>query len=47
MDFLNLSKNSDDSRNDSYMKQAQHIWSMLDDMATNNPQSYKYVDSVI
>ncbi|CAF0714461.1 unnamed protein product [Brachionus calyciflorus] len=41
MDFLKLSKTSNDSNNDSYLQQAQHIWSMLDDMASNSPQSYK------
>lgn len=26
---------------DSMMKQAQQVWSMLDDMAENDPQAYK------
>ncbi|RNA24184.1 PIH1 domain-containing 2, partial [Brachionus plicatilis] len=48
MDFINLSKTSKESKNDSYTKQAQHIWSMLDDMATSNPQSYKnFIDKTL
>ena len=26
-----------------YMKQAENIWSMLDEMATSSPDSYKFV----
>ncbi len=42
MDDLKLNnetKNS--SENNSYMTQAQNLWSMLDDMASNDPKSYK------
>lgn len=45
MSFLNLNlkkENNSSSKNDSYMQQAQNIWSMLDDMATSDPNSYKY-----
>lgn len=30
---------------DSMMNQAQHVWSMLDDMAENDPKAYrKFID---
>jgi len=35
------SKSDDHPKNESYMKQAEHLWSMLDDMASSNPDSYK------
>lgn len=43
--FFKLNKNpdigQDQTKNDSYMKQAEHLWSMLDDMASSSPDSYK------
>jgi hypothetical protein len=40
--FLKLKKDSESvNKNDSYVKQAEHIWSMLDEMASASPDSYK------
>ncbi len=43
--FFKLNKipeiEQDQAKSDSYMKQAEHLWSMLDDMASSNPDSYK------
>jgi hypothetical protein len=40
--FLKLKKDSEiGNKSDSYVKQAEHIWSMLDDMASASPDSYK------
>ena len=43
--LLNLNKEAKDSKkndqNSAHAKQAQNIWSMLDEMATTNPESYK------
>jgi len=41
--FLKLKKDSSESanKNGSYVKQAEHIWSMLDEMASASPDSYK------
>ncbi len=44
MDALfNLNKKDDGTdENKSKIKQAENIWSMLDEMALTNPESYKY-----
>lgn len=40
--FFKLSKaSSDDINSDVYSKKAENIWSMLDDMASTDPDSYK------
>jgi hypothetical protein len=41
--FLKLNKDHklNEPKNETYMKQAEHLWSMLDDMATSSPDSYK------
>jgi hypothetical protein len=44
MSFLNLNlkkENTSSSKKDSYIQQAQNVWSMLDDMAVNDPKAYK------
>ena len=44
MSFLNLNLQSETNKSpksDAYLQQAQNIWSMLDDMALNEPKSYK------
>ena len=44
--LFNLSKNKKDGGTDkdkSKIKQAENIWSMLDEMALTNPDSYKYI----
>ena len=30
-----------DGKGESYMKQAEHIWSMLDEMSATDPEAYK------
>ena len=41
--FLKINQDSKGNlKNDAYMKQAEHLWSMLDDMASSSPDSYKY-----
>ena len=42
--FLKLKKEDAPTgpKNDSYMKQAEHLWTMLDEMATSTPSEYKY-----
>ncbi len=46
MSFLNLNNKNPKtkSKNDSYVQQAQNIWSMLDDMAASSPKEYKFFD---
>ena len=42
--FLKLNQDSNGGiKNEAYMKQAEHLWSMLDDMASSSPDSYKLV----
>ena len=32
-------------KSENFMKQAHHLWSMLDEMAANNPEGYrKFID---
>lgn len=42
--FLKLKKDNADTdpKNSSYMKQAEHLWTMLDEMASSTPSEYKY-----
>lgn len=41
--LLNSAKNGNTTSSDSFIKQAEQIWSMLDDMADTNADSYKYI----
>ncbi len=44
--LFNLNKNNKDAGKDqdkSKIKQAENIWSMLDEMALTSPDSYKYI----
>lgn len=45
---LNKEAKNDSKDNKSQTKQAENIWSMLDEMAINNPESYrKFIEKTI
>ena len=39
--LLNMNSGAKGTDMSSYATKAEHLWSMLDDMATNSPESYK------
>ncbi len=39
--LFKLSKEPNDTKSSSHIKQAEQIWSMLDEMASSSPDSYK------
>ena len=49
MSFLNLNlkkENTSSPKTDAYVQQAQNVWSMLDDMAANDPKAYKLIKCI-